>query len=85
MSIYGKYTIHNDPDKGNNVFILSLKDTIIYVSLSEEKGLDMLDTFSEIYNEEELVLYETPLDEVLLNENETLSTYLNKILEEEDD
>jgi hypothetical protein len=85
MSIYGKYVVHNDPDEGNNVYILSLKDAIVYVSLIEEKGLDMFNILAEVYNEEELVLYETPLDEVLLDENEALSAYLNKILEEEND
>jgi hypothetical protein len=45
----------------------------------------MFNILAEVYNEEELVLYETPLDEVLLDENEALSAYLNKILEEEND
>jgi hypothetical protein len=37
MSIYGIYVVHNDPDEGNNVYILYLTDAIVYVSLIEEK------------------------------------------------
>lgn len=85
MGIYGKYVVHNDPDEGNSVFVLSVDGTIVYISLSEEKGLDMFDNLLDLYNEEELILYEMPLDEILINESDALSAYLNKILEDEDD
>ena len=85
MSIYGRYVIHDDPDFKNSIYVLSLEDTIVYASLSEEKGMDMFNILSEVYDEEELILYQISLDELLLDESEALSVYLNKILEEEDD
>jgi hypothetical protein len=75
MSIFSGYTIFNDPDKNNSVYIIASEESIVYVSLNESKAQENFELLNEVFNktrDENLILYEVPLDNLLLEPEEAL-------------
>lgn len=89
-SLFSGYSIYEDPDDENDIFLVTTKESIVYASLSELKAqeaaeiLDIL--FEEIRENEEITIYQMNLDDFLLvdEELEHLERLL-KEMEEEDD
>lgn len=89
-SLFSGYSIYEDPDNENDIFLVTTKESIVYASLSELKAqeaaeiLDIL--FEEIRENEEITIYQMNLDDFLLvdEELEHLERLL-KEMEEEDD
>jgi hypothetical protein len=85
MGIFGRLHVHEDPDEGESIFIVSSEETIMYASLSDAKALDMADVLDAAFDYEEgfLTVYEVPLD-VFLLESDQLD-YLMESLDDDDE
>lgn len=86
MSIFGDFVIHEDPDEDNSIYIVATSESIMYSSLSLEKAMTAFDTLYEVFEgkrQDELIVYEVPLDEFFLEPQDLLC--LNNILEEDHD
>jgi hypothetical protein len=77
-SIFKGYKIWEDPDDKNSLFMIVTPETVLYASLSDLKTSEAFDLLEQLY--EDIVLYEVPLDDFLL-EGEELDQ-LNKLIEE---
>lgn len=89
-SLFSGYSIFEDPDDENDIFLVTTKESIVYASFSEVKAqeaaeiLDLL--FEETRDDEEITIYQMALDDFLLVDEEL--NHLEKLLketEEEDD
>ena len=86
MSIFGEFVIHEDPDEDNSIYIVATSESIMYASLSMEKAMTAFDTLCEVFEgkrQEELIVYEIPLDDFFLEPQDLAC--LNKIFEEDED
>jgi len=86
-SLFSGYTIFNDPDDDNDIFLVTTKESIVYASFSEikaQEAAEILDVlFEEIRDDEELTIYQMALDDFLLVDEEL--DQLEKLMEEEDE
>lgn len=83
-SLFSGYSIFEDPDDDNDIFLVTTKESIVYASFSELKAqeaaeiLDML--FEKIRDNEEITIYQITLDDFLLVDEDL--DHLEKLLEE---
>lgn len=83
-SLFSGYSIFEDPDDDNDIFLVTTKESIVYASFSELKAqeaaeiLDML--FEKIRDNEEITIYQMALDDFLLVDEDL--DHLEKLLEE---
>lgn len=83
-SLFSGYSIFEDPDDDNDIFLVTTKESIVYASFSELKAqeaaeiLDML--FEKIRDNEEITIYQMALDDFLLVDEDL--DHLEKLFEE---